>query len=167
MPYRLKPMLIPGRRYGRSTAIEFVEKDSNSNQKWRMQCTCGTQFVAYAFGLKNGRIRSCGCLQREAARELGKSSVTHGEGRGTREYNSWLGLRARCLNPNHPKFKDYGGRGITICARWSKYENFLADMGRCPPKLSLDRKNNDGPYSKRNCHWATAGTQANNRRSSR
>jgi hypothetical protein len=70
----------------------------------------------------------------------------------------------RCCNSNHKQFEFYGGRGIGVCKRWRKYENFLADMGRCPPGMSLDRINNDGNYEPSNCHWATPKQQANNRR---
>jgi hypothetical protein len=74
-------------------------------------------------------------------------------------------MKQRCLNPDNQAYENYGGRGITITKRWMSYENFLADMGRKPsPELTLDRKNNDSGYSKRNCRWATRKQQANNRR---
>lgn len=73
-------------------------------------------------------------------------------------------MKQRCCNPRNKQFADYGGRGIRVCKRWDKFENFLADMGERPSSLSLDRKNNDGNYSKRNCRWATPTEQANNSR---
>jgi len=76
-------------------------------------------------------------------------------------------MRQRCLNPNHPKFKDYGGRGLVICERWNNFENFLADMGEAPHGLTLERKNNERGYFKKNCHWATARQQARNTRRNR
>ena len=74
-------------------------------------------------------------------------------------------MRQRCLNPNYHHYKDYGGRGISICTRWlDSFEAFLADMGRKPSQHhSLDRKNNNGNYNKHNCRWATSKEQASNR----
>ena len=94
--------------------------------------------------------------------------TTHGEsGRnGTPEYFAWENMRRRCLWPNHPDFKNYGGRGIKVCEQWqTSYKNFLNDMGRRPSSQhSLDRKNVNLGYSKMNCRWATAVEQVNNRR---
>ena len=82
------------------------------------------------------------------------------------EYNSWRGMKDRCLRPSHVHFKDYGGRGVKIAASWrSSFLNFLADMGRKPsPAHSIDRRDNDAGYFPGNCRWATAKQQAANRR---
>jgi len=85
-------------------------------------------------------------------------------------YSSWYDMRQRCLNPNRPKYKSYGGRGITIDPRWlgrGGYKRFLEDMGPRPEGTTLDRKDNDGPYTKDNCRWATPTQQSSNRRNSR
>ena len=95
-------------------------------------------------------------------------NLKHGHARTPKhsvEYNSWQSMRQRCLNPNYHHYKDYGGRGISICGRWlDSFEAFLADMGGKPSQHhTLDRKNNNGNYNKRNCRWATSKEQASNR----
>ena len=93
--------------------------------------------------------------------------TTHGLS-GTPEYQAWKHMKARCFNPNHKAYSDYGGRGITVCDRWLYFENFLADMGSRPTaKHSLDRIDNDGDYSSKNCKWSTKAEQQNNQRSNR
>ena len=80
------------------------------------------------------------------------------------EYDTWVAMRQRCQNPNNSQYHHYGGRGISICARWSFFENFLADMGPRPAKLSLDRIDNNGNYTPENCRWADGKTQILNSR---
>lgn len=87
--------------------------------------------------------------------------------RKTTERNIWEMMRQRCLNPKYNQFHDYGGRGVTICKRWLKFENFLMDMGLRPIGKTLERKNNNRGYSKANCIWATHTEQMRNRRNTR
>lgn len=83
-------------------------------------------------------------------------------------YTAWRSMKARCLNKNTASYKDYGGRGITICKRWlESFENFIEDMGTKPNGMQLDRIKNDKGYSKENCRWSTPSENSNNRRSSR
>src|SRR5258708_4738298 len=81
-------------------------------------------------------------------------------------YDVWQGMKQRCFNPNHPGYRHWGGRGITVCERWLSFANFTADMGERPEGTSLDRKNNDGDYEPGNCRWATDKVQQTNRRDS-
>lgn len=94
--------------------------------------------------------------------------TTHGAakgGRRTPEYNAWSAMRRRCLSPSCKAYPNYGGRGIQICHRWSSFANFLADMGKRPPGMTLERRNNNGNYTPRNCIWASYAAQGRNRRS--
>lgn len=79
-------------------------------------------------------------------------------------YKSWHTMMQRCNNPNNTQYKDYGGRGITVCERWFVFKNFLADMGVRPEGMTLDRKNNSKGYTPRNCKWSTRSEQQRNRR---
>lgn len=93
------------------------------------------------------------------------SNRRHG-GHGTQEYQAWLNMRKRCLDPSHIGYKNYGARGISICERWlASYADFLADMGPKPqPRLTLERMENNGNYEPSNCKWATRKEQRANQR---
>ena len=104
-------------------------------------------------------------------KDMSKVRNTHGESHGvnrTKEYRSWAGIITRCTNTRHKRYYEWGGRGISVCDRWRKYENFLSDMGRAPStQHSIDRKENDKGYYKENCRWSTPKEQANNTRRNR
>lgn len=91
---------------------------------------------------------------------------THGLSK-TPTYQVWAQMWQRCTNPRNPEYKNYGGRGIRVCRRWEKFENFYADMGMKPKRRFIDRRNNDGNYTPSNCRWATRMIQASNTRSNR
>jgi hypothetical protein len=91
---------------------------------------------------------------------------SHGMSR-TPAWNAWSEMRCRCLNPKHRVYPSHGGRGITVCDKWLLFTGLYEDMGDPPEGHSLERKDNDGPYSKDNCVWATVPEQNRNRRSTR
>jgi hypothetical protein len=84
-----------------------------------------------------------------------------------RAYCVWQGMRARCYRESDPNFKNYGGRGISVCDRWQDFQNFYRDMGAPPLGRTIERVNNDGNYEPSNCEWATRATQSANRRNRR
>ncbi|CAM6687933.1 MULTISPECIES: hypothetical protein [Klebsiella pneumoniae complex] len=147
--------LMPGEKYGRLTVKEYSHM-LRGRRMYLCLCVCGNSCYRAANQLKNNSISSCGCM-------TGKKA-THGQ-RNTRVYRIWSGMKNRCTNPNNKDFEKYSKRGI--CERWLTFELFLEDMGPPPtPKHQLDRKNNEGPYSKDNCRWATVTKQAENRSTS-
>jgi hypothetical protein len=128
-------------------------------------CECGNRTIADHNAVASGKTQSCGCLKLEPETS---GQFKHGKSRGvngrSRAYSIWTKMNQRCNNSNNPKFPIYGGRGIKICKRWEKFENFLEDMGEPANGLSLDRIDNHGNYEKSNCRWATPKQQANNTR---
>lgn len=164
MPGRKAHNLI-GQRFHRLVTIERVPNRGTSTM-WKCRCDCDTIVVVHSKYLRNGRTRSCGCLRRETAAHQGRIQATHGMSK-TPTYQVWGAMRSRCLNPRHPRFVDYGGRGIQVCERWDSFENFLADMGEAPTGLELDRIDNNGNYEPSNCRWATHQQQMQNRRNGR
>lgn len=107
--------------------------------------------------------RSCGCLREEVIKKGG--NFRHGLDNSP-EHNSWVSMKNRCNNPNNRSYKNYGGRGITVCERWMEsFDNFMKDMGNKPgDQYSIDRRNNNAGYCKDNCKWSDKKEQANNRR---
>lgn len=160
---------IVGQRFGRLVVARLSHRDNSHRDIWLCRCDCGTEITVRGNNL--GRAtRSCGCLRREAVTLKNITTprnVRHGHsrvGRRSSIYQRWLAMIARCRNPRDKGFKNYGGRGITVCDRWLIFENFLTDMGDPPPGRSIDRQNNDRGYEPSNCRWATRAEQNNNQR---
>lgn len=156
--------LVEGRKYGRWTLVGYARNDRWRTPFWLCVCECGVEREVSARLLRCGLSMSCGCLQSEL---VSKRATTHGQWK-SRAYSSWHGMLTRCLPTAAERTRSrYFDRGITVCERWRKFENFFEDMGHPPSGFELDRIDNDGGYSPENCRWVEHIRNCNNRSSCR
>lgn len=155
---------LTGQKFGRLTVIKET-RDKKGWLVWLCQCECGNLTKVPASALIRGRTKSCGC---------GKGRFTHGLSRGANGkhsplYKIWIQMRQRCYNPKNKSYKDYGGRGITICEEWDNYEAFhnWAIANGYKRGLTIERINNNDSYSPSNCKWVPQSMQLKNIRNNR
>lgn len=160
-----------GAKFGRWTVLSKASstvyasgKYIAEHRRWSCKCECGNIRDVSEGSLKNGKSKSCGCLQKELSANNHKK---HGETFGgvkSVEYKTWQAMLARCGNENNPRYSKYGGRGIKVCDRWKNFDLFLLDMGRRPTdNHSIDRIDNNQGYCRENCRWSLPHEQMTNR----
>lgn len=152
-----------GAVFNRLTVVK--ELDGTTQRKFLCKCSCGKKKIVQLGHLKSGHTKSCGCL----AVELSKTRNRKHNESNTPLYRIWADMRNRCSNPNNKDYKHYGGRGIYVCDAWDEsFSAFKRDMLEGYEKgLQIDRENNNGPYSPKNCRWVTKKQNGRNRRNNR
>ena len=161
---------LTGRRYGRLVAIRKAdERYDGRHAFWECQCDCGNKTIVRKDSLESGHAKSCGCYAKDRRTDFHLLSVGD---KGTRLYKTWQGIKQRCLNPNANEYKNYGGRGITICDEWkdsyTEFKNWSIENGFNESlngrEQSIDRIDVNGNYEPNNCRWADSKTQNYNKR---
>lgn len=161
---------MSGQKIHKLTVIRPVGKDKGRNTLWECLCDCGNKTITSGSRIRRGMTKSCGCISHSLT---AKANTKHGmakrSGKRPRLYEVWCCMKDRCLNPNFKQYKDYGGRGITVCDEWMEFVPFMnwALANDYNDGLQIDRRDNDKGYSPENCRFVTRSQNQRNMRRNR
>jgi hypothetical protein len=161
---------LTGRKFSKLSVVDLAGRSKQGDTLWRCMCECGKEKVVRGSKLLNSHTRSCGCLQREKA---GSASRAHGlyyeDGKKSKLYGIWIGMKGRCNNPNDSVYQHYGQRGISVCDEWLEFSVFhtWAIANGYKPGLTIERVLVNEGYRPDNCKWIPRNEQSKNTRKSR
>jgi len=161
--------IVNGLTFIKETPLYKDPKSGSQRRKGLFKCYCGKEFETQIISVRNGNTKSCGCYISKVMATVNKSKITHGLSKQP-IYHVWIMMKQRCYNKNSKRYKDWGGRGITVCDEWiNDFEAFYswAIPNGYNESLQIDREDNDGNYEPDNCRFTTAKINANNRRNTR
>lgn len=152
-------------KYHNLTILKETHRNKYSAIYVLAKCDCGIEKIMRLAAIKSGNSRSCGVCDTFKQKRAGIGSI-HGHkvnSKESKEYGIWRGMKQRCSNPKNASYIYYGGCGIKVCDRWQLFENFIADMGKCPSNYSIERIDPNGNYELTNCKWIPLSDQRYNR----
>lgn len=171
------PIDMKGQRCGRLSVVARAANTKSGKARWECLCDCGKTVIVTGVDLRSGHTTSCGCFHSERSSNILRSialgrtgnknnAYRHGATK-TKLYSVWSQMIQRCTNPNHKRYSDWGGRGITVCDEWKNdfavFNDWAKESGYSDG-LTLDRIDNDKGYCPENCRWATIAEQNRNKR---
>jgi hypothetical protein len=164
----MKPLNLISQKFDRLTVLSRGDNTPSGKTTWNCVCECGNKVNREADSLRKKGIKSCGCFNKQSLSKIAtERNTVHGQnkvGGRTGSHKSWSSMLQRCEKENHKSYKYYGGRGIKVCDRWKKFENFFEDMGERPNGMSIDRIDSEKNYEPGNCKWSNRSEQQKNKR---
>ncbi len=151
---------LTNKLFRRLIVIKRTNNDKQGRSRWLCKCDCGKEIIVSSTHLQSGKTQSCGCLNIDKITKHGHNK----NGKQSKTYIVWSHMIQRCTNAYCKEYRYYGSRGIKVCKRWLKFENFLKDMGEAPDRYQIDRIENNKGYYTENCQWVTKKQQMRNKR---